>query len=158
MNGSSNARRAIIYCRVSSEREAADAKTSLDNQEATCRRACAERGYEVVQVLQQVASRSALDRPELEKAIRAIDGAEADILMATTMDRLSGGSKHAYILLEDIAEAGGRVEFVDQDASEVRFLQSIRAFLAEVELERLSHRVRQGIGEKLQLGGSPDGQ
>lgn len=152
MNGSSSTTRAIIYCRVSSEKQAADAKTSLDNQEATCRRACEDRDYKVVQVLNEVDKRWELDRPELAKAREAIRTGEADILMAMTVDRLSGDGKHLYLILDDIEKAGGRLEFADQeleDTPDGQFLGNLQTFLAEAELEYLAHRSRQGVQQKI---------
>lgn len=156
--------RAIIYCRVSSEKQAGDDKSSHDHQEQRCRQACAARGYTVAQVIHEVDKRWELDRAGLQQAIRAVREGAADVVMAMVMDRLSGDQRHLYIILEDIEGNGGRLEFADQqyeDSAFGRFLRNVYAFMSEVETERISARSRQGkqgaIDAGLHLGRVPLG-
>jgi DNA invertase Pin-like site-specific DNA recombinase len=155
-----NGMRVIAYCRVSSEKQATSDKTSHEYQEKRIRKVCEERGYTVVQVLQEVDKRWELDRPELAKAIRAIKDGEADVLMAMVMDRLSGDTKHLYLILDDVEKAGGRLEFADQtfeDTPEGRFLRSVMTFMSELEILRISARSRQGH-QGAALAGLPMGR
>jgi site-specific DNA recombinase len=160
MNRTPYAPRVIIYCRVSSQQQATDDKSSHEYQERRCREACEARGYEVVQVLKEVDKRWELDRPELDKARQAIKGGQANILMAMVMDRLSSDTKHLYLILDDIERAGGRLEFADQefeDTPEGRFLRSVATFMAELEILRIKARARQGH-ESSALAGLPVGR
>lgn len=140
-------KRVIAYTRVSSAKQATDDKSSHKYQEDRIREACKARGDTVVQVLKEIDRRWELDRPELTKARQAIRDGEADILMAMTMDRLSGDQHHVYIILEDVKRAGGLVQFADQqfeDTPEGRFLLNVYAFISEMEDLRIGRRVIQG--------------
>ncbi len=153
-------KRCAIYCRVSSERQAADNKTSLESQEAHCRRACEERGYTVVEpVYREVISRRVNERPQLNQVRERVAAGDVDIMMSSVLDRLTGDQRHDYILMEEVERHGGRVEFALEkydDTAIGRFLRSVRAFMAEVELEKLSFRVQQGINAKI-MSGEPMG-
>ncbi|CAN5774242.1 recombinase family protein [soil metagenome] len=140
-------KRAIAYTRVSSAQQAGDDKFSHEYQEERIRRACKARGYDVVMVLYEVEKRWELDRPELNKARQAIRDGKADVLMSMTMDRFSSEQTHLYILLFEIEQAGGQLEFADQhyeDTLEGEFLRNVANFMAKVEIERISRRARQG--------------
>ncbi len=140
--------RCLIYCRVSSDRQAADDKTSRAHQEERCRLACQARGYEVADVFHEVDKRWVFDRPELNRVRQAIKDGSADIVMAMVMDRFSGDQRHLYILMDEIERHGGRLEFADEEYDDTptgRFLRAVRVFMAEVEIERLSGRVRAGM-------------
>jgi DNA invertase Pin-like site-specific DNA recombinase len=140
-------KRVIAYCRVSSEQQATDDKTSHEYQEERIRKACAERGYTVVQVLKEVDERWETDRPELNKAVHAIKHGEADVLMAMILERLTVDTRHMYMILDDVEKAGGRLEFADQvfeDTPEGRFLRDVYRFMGELEVFRIGARSRQG--------------
>jgi DNA invertase Pin-like site-specific DNA recombinase len=153
--------RCAIYCRVSSENPDT---TPLAVQEEECRKAAEERGYEVVGVYTDTSSQGALGQPGFSDVLQAIKDGIADIVMATAIDRLSRDATNVYIIMDDIEKAGGQLEFANQefeDTPEGRFLRSVQAFMAKVELARLSHRTRQGHQENLQPGDweeHPDGQ
>jgi site-specific DNA recombinase len=137
--------RAAIYCRVSTtdqEREG----TSLETQEAACRRYAEEHGYTVSEahVYRETYSGAEFhDRPRLGELRAALRGRALDVVIAYAVDRLSRDQVHIWLLLDEIERGGARLEMVTEtfdDTPTGKFLLSARAFAAEVEREKIRER------------------
>src|SRR5688572_19829336 len=62
--------KAAIYARVSTERQLAEGKTSMEDQLARCRAVCESRGWEVVEVYDEGdASAGTANRSELQRLL-----------------------------------------------------------------------------------------
>src|SRR5687767_4299556 len=100
--------RAVIYCRVSSDRRHG---RSVAEQEAECRAECERNGWNVVEVLQdndRSASRHARKpRPQWERAKALISSGGADVLVTWEASRAQRDLR-AYTDLRELC-AGAKV-------------------------------------------------
>lgn len=145
---------AIIYCRVSTKGQ--QKGTGLETQVERARRYCAEQGYCVYTVEQDVHSGANLDRPGLQTALEAIRLHQAGILVSDTLDRLSRNQIHQAVIRHQVEGlSGGRVEFVtakSDDAPYNRFLRSALGFVAEIEREMITERTVRGKRRRAENG------
>jgi DNA invertase Pin-like site-specific DNA recombinase len=83
------ATRAIGYVRVSTS-EQGDSRAGLEAQRQAIEAEADRRGWDLVALLEDVASGKSLNgREGLEEALRAIEGGEGDLLLVAKLDRLS---------------------------------------------------------------------
>ena len=145
---------AIIYCRVSSEGQERDG-TSLETQEAACRRYVQQHGYDLVRVERDTGSGALLDRPALARAREAIRSGDASVLVAYALDRLSRSQNHVVVLDDECQRHGARLEFVTErfeDTAVGRFVRAARAFGDEIEREKIRERTTRGKVQRAQQG------
>lgn len=138
--------RAVIYCRVSTDAQERDG-TSLDHQQEQCERYCRERGYSVVETYRESYSGGSIDRPELSRLRALLKERRASVVVAYAVDRLSRSQNHIGILFDEIATAKARLELVSEtfeDTAVGRFILAARAFVAEVEREKIATRTKTG--------------
>lgn len=107
--------RAAVYLRVSSDGQADDG-TSLETQEQQCREYCARKGYEVVDVIPEIASgvESMGWRPELAKARQYLQQGRANILLCWKFDRVNRDSTDNLLLFRETEEAHAHLESVQE--------------------------------------------
>lgn len=148
--------RAALYLRVSSDGQADG--TSLDTQEAGCRRYSAERGFAVVMVEVETESGATLDRPGLDRVRAAVAKGEVDTLVVFDLDRLSRSQNHLGVLFCEIEEThGARVESVTQDLNGQAGLvvRTLAGLLAEMEREKIRERTMRGRKARIAEGHVP---
>jgi site-specific DNA recombinase len=140
-------KRAIVYVRVSDPKQERDG-TSLETQEAACRRYAADHGYAVVVVHSDVHSGADLfERPGLSAVRAAIRARDADVLVCHALDRLSRDQDHRGLIFSEADYAGVAVEFVTEkleDTPEGRLLLTVRSFQSEVERLKITERTQRG--------------
>ncbi|HEX5156558.1 MAG TPA: recombinase family protein [Ktedonobacterales bacterium] len=145
---------AIIYSRVSTKGQQKGA--GLETQVERARRYCAEQGYCVYAVEQDIHSGASLDRPGLQTALEAIRLHQVGILVADTLDRLSRNQTHQAVIRHQVEEqSGGRIEFITErldDTPRSRFLRSTLGFVAEVEREMIMERTVRGKRRRAENG------
>ena len=81
--------RVIHYGRVSTEEQAAKG-ASLEAQRDAVAEECERRGWEIVEVIEDVASGKNMGRPGIIAATTALKRGEADALIVSKLDRSSG--------------------------------------------------------------------
>lgn len=139
-------KRAVVYVRVSDPHE--KSPYGLDTQRAGCLEYAQEQGYIVVDVIEEKQSGKLYrERPGLTEARRLIRGRDADVLLIYCLDRISRDQAHIYIIDEECREAGAKLEAVlDQfeDSPEGRLIFAAKAFMAEVEREKIIERTTRG--------------
>jgi len=149
--------RAALYCRVSTtdqEREG----TSLETQEAACRRYAEEHGYSVSEahVYRETFTGAEFhDRPRLSDVRAILRARDIDVVVAYAVDRLSRDQVHIWLLLDELDRAGARLEMVTEafdDSPTGKFLLSARAFAAEVERQKIRERTGRGRLALVQAG------
>ncbi|MCY3880672.1 MAG: recombinase family protein [Chloroflexi bacterium] len=149
--------KAIIYSRVSTDAQERDG-TSLDTQERACAEFAAERGWEVVRRIRDAGSGASLDREGLGELRAALRQGEATAVVAYAVDRLSRSQNHIGILFDEFEGAGAKLEFVTErfeDTAVGRFILAARAFIAEVEREKIAERTTRGKEERARGGRIP---
>ena len=149
--------KAIIYSRVSTDAQERDG-TSLDTQERACAEFAAERGWQVARRIRDAGSGASLDREGLGELRAALRQGEATAVVAYAVDRLSRSQNHIGILFDEFEGAGARLEFVTErfeDTAVGRFILAARAFIAEVEREKIAERTTRGKEERARGGRIP---
>ena len=145
-----------IYVRVSTQRQAqADGiAQQLDRLEARAR----QEGWTVAAddlFRDDGFSGASLKRPGLERLRDRAAARALDVVLVTAPDRLARNYVHQVLLLEELAAAGCRVEFLDrpmgQDPHDQLLLQ-IRGAVAEYERSLIAERMRRGRQRKLRAG------
>ena len=151
--------RALIYVRVSTDAQERDG-TSLETQERACVEYAQESGWLVVERIRDTASGFTLDRPGIERARQLLRQGVVDIVVAHAVDRLSRNQNHIGVLFDDVEQAGAKLEFVTEkfeDTAIGRFILAARAFVGEVEREKIAERTMRGKAERARSGRLPQG-
>ncbi len=149
--------RAIVYVRVSTDAQERDG-TSLDTQERACLQFAREQGWHVVEVIRDAASGFTLDRPGIEALRGLLRADHVDVVVAYAVDRLSRNQNQIGVLFDELQQAGARLEFVSErfeDTAVGRFILAARAFIAEVEREKIAERTARGKLERARSGRIP---
>ncbi|MYE45851.1 MAG: recombinase family protein [Chloroflexi bacterium] len=156
-NPTETAMRAIIYSRVSTDAQERDG-TSLDTQERACVDHALDQGWEVVRRIRDTDSGSLLEREGLTELRDALRHGIADVIVAYAVDRLSRSQNHIGLLFDEFEGAGVTMAFVTErfeDTAVGRFILAARAFIAEVEREKIAERTMRGKEERARSGRIP---
>ncbi len=151
--------KALVYSRVSTDAQERDG-TSLDTQERACVEYAESHGMLVVECLRDTASGFTLDRSGIERVRQLLRHGVADVVLAYAVDRLSRNQNHIGVLFDDIEQAGAGLEFVTEkfeDTAVGRFILAARAFIAEIEREKIAERTMRGKLERAKAGKLPQG-
>jgi site-specific DNA recombinase len=100
-------------------------------------------------------SGATLNRPGLDHLRDRIKEATIDRVVIASPDRLARNYVHQMVLLEECAQAGCQVEFLDQPLGQdpqAHLLLQIRGAVAEYERTLIAERMRRGRQRKLQAG------
>lgn len=162
-------RRAAIYVRVSSERQAGEDRVSPAVQLEDCRELARAKGYNVVaeildvkryrsrggQVVQPSGTRR--DRPGYLRLLDLARRGEIDVIIAWKEDRLFRGLFAAMPLAEVLEERGDalQVELV-KDVFDRKML-GIKASIAKLEIDNIRERMVRGRQARLERGELPGG-
>ena len=105
-------KRAAIYSRVSTAEQAEDDKTSLAEQERLCREYCHEKGYDVLNSYQDIASGTTKKRQSFMDMLNDAKHKQFDVIIAWKTDRLARGIYPCSALMEAIEESEVTIETV----------------------------------------------
>jgi site-specific DNA recombinase len=100
-------------------------------------------------------SGATLNRPGLAHLRDRVKEATIDRVVIASPDRLARNYVHQMVLLEEFAQAGCQVEFLDQPLGQdpqAHLLLQIRGAVAEYERTLIAERMRRGRQRKLQAG------
>lgn len=150
----SNAKRAVIYCRVSTK-EQVDEGNSLASQERLCREYAAKQGYEVAEVfIEKGESAKTANRKELQKLLSFCADKRncVDALIAYKVDRISRNiADYSYIKVKlkknKILIKSATEMFEDTPAG--RFMENIIANVSQFDNEVRSERSVGGMREAM---------
>src|SRR6266542_3985778 len=149
--------RAIVYSRVSTDAQERDG-TSLDTQERACVEFVERSGGLVIERIRDTASGATLDRVGMARLRQLLGQGAADMVVGYALDRLSRNQNHIGVLFDEVQRAGARFEFVTEkfeDTAVGRFILAARAFIAEVEREKIVERTTRGKLERARSGRIP---
>src|SRR5215217_6132142 len=141
--------RYALYTRVSTSAQEENG-SSLDSQLDACRERVAQNGGTVdpLHTFTGTASGSSWrDRPALQAMLSAVRAREVDVVLAYALDRLSRDQQHVAVIVDLIEDSGARLELVSEDFEQSaigKFLRSAKAFVAEVEREKITERTLRG--------------
>jgi DNA invertase Pin-like site-specific DNA recombinase len=154
-------RKAAIYLRVSTRRQAAEG-TSIDVQRERCKKLVADKGWELVgEFVEEAVSGTRGSRPALDKLMSDVRTGKVDAIIVAKLDRFGRSVRHLASLVGELDDRG--VLFVsvadgfDSSTATGRMLRSILAAIAEFEMELIRERTMAGCEETARLGFWPGG-
>ncbi|ETT81243.1 recombinase family protein [Viridibacillus sp. FSL R5-0477] len=149
---------AILYCRVSTEKDTQD--TSLERQEIELREFATSKGYEVAQVFSDRHSGYDIDREGLLDLLECVKEYEQPALFVQDETRLGRGNGRMAVL--HLLQKTNTDIFTLSDAGHVR-LNEMDAMLLEIlaiveEYQRKLHnaKIRRGMRRAVQNGYRPE--
>jgi len=151
--------KAVVYCRVSTDAQERDG-TSLETQEKACVDFARSNGWHVVECVRDSASGFTLERQGIERVRSLLRQGVGNVVIAHAVDRLSRNQNHIGVLFDEVQQAGARLEFVTErfeDTAVGRFILAARAFVAEVERDKIVERTTRGRLERARKGRIPSG-
>ena len=150
--------KALIYCRVSSERQVKEGH-GLDGQERNCRRYAELKGYEVVEVFRdEGVSGGLIDREGMERMLDflvAQGRGDEYVILIDDIKRLARDLIGHFTLRKAIQSRGARLESPSHkfgDEPEDVFVESIMAATAEYERNQNKRQVKNRMRARLEAG------
>src|SRR5947209_17842080 len=134
-------KRAVIYCRVSTDRQEQDGE-SLEYQEEKCRQYADLHNLDIVAVLKEAKSgfiHYSL-REKLTVARQFIRDGLADMIIVFDLRRFSRNFVHSAMIFEEIESNGGQIVSVSENIDNSltgKLIRSILAWSAESEREKI---------------------
>lgn len=145
--------RVAIYVRVSGEND--DRTASLDSQTEACQKWCTSRGIKDWEVYTENKSGFTLQRPALERLREGVRCGRFNRVLVYAVDRLAREQTHTFILLDEIVRHGCDLKSCTEEVentAEGKFMLSVRAFMAEVEREKIRERTMRGKRKVFESG------
>jgi site-specific DNA recombinase len=141
LKASDQRKRAIIYCRVSTEKQGQDGE-SLEYQEEKCRLYALAHDIDVVDVLKEAKSGYIhyTLREKLTLARQLVRDGFVHIIIVWDLRRFSRNFVHSSMIFEEIESAGGEVVSVSENIDNSltgKLIRSILAWSAESEREKI---------------------
>ena len=163
-DGQNGSKRAVLYLRVSTARQARSGGEvegySIPAQRDACRRKADDLGAAVIdEYVDAGASARSIDRPALQDLLtRLSDKRDVDYVIVHKVDRLARDRADDVAIGLAIHKAGAVLvsasEQID-DTPSGTLLHGIMATIAEFYSKNLSHEAKKGLHEKARRGGTP---
>jgi site-specific DNA recombinase len=148
--------RAIIYCRVSTDRQEVDGE-SLDYQEDKCRRYAELHDIDIIAVLKEAKSGfihySLREKLTLARQL-ARDGM-ADMIIVFDLRRFSRNFVHSAMIFEEIESAGAEIVSVSENIDNSltgKLIRSIMAWSAESERHKIVEYANRRWQTRVEVG------
>ena len=145
---------AVTYCRVSSDEQEREG-SSLETQAKRCADYARDKGYAVIERLSDTASGFTLERKGIARLRELVTAHEVAVVVTYAVDRLSRNQNHMGVLFDEMQRHGVRLEVVSEpfeDTAIGRFILAARAFMAEVEREKIAERTSRGRVQRASEG------
>jgi site-specific DNA recombinase len=147
----SSQKRAILYARVSTPRQAE--LYSLDYQIAQEHSYVADVGLRVVAELRDDQSGRKMERDGLEEACRLLENNEADVLVTWKFDRLHRNYVNSVVLRERIRRAGKEIHYaqtrqVSGKTARERLPEDLQFIMAEIDADTIAENTQGESGER----------
>ncbi len=148
-------RRAVIYLRQSTSR---DDSISLELQEIACRDYCDRMGYTVIEVCADpgISGRTWSKRPDVQRAMAAVEDGSADVIVLWKWSRLSRSRKDWALAADRVDIAGGRIESatepIDTATASGRFARGVMTEYAAFQSEQIGETWEEVRQRRLSLG------
>ena len=146
----------VGYVRVSTQ-EQGESGAGLDAQREAILREVKHRGWNLLEICEDVASGKSMDRrPELARAIQLIEDGSAGTLVVAKLDRLSRSSVGFGTLLERARTGGWNIIIldlgIDLQTPAGEMVATVMASIAQWERRTISQRTRDGLSAKKRAG------
>jgi site-specific DNA recombinase len=149
----------VIYVRVSTDAQER-AGASPETQERACIEYAQRAGWMAIETIRDAASGFSLDRSGIARLRELLHFGSVDVVLAYAVDRSARNQNHSGVLFDEVQSGGARLEFVTErfeDNAIGRFILAARAFVAEVEREKIAERTMRGKAERARSGRIPQG-
>ena len=146
--------RALGYTRVSTEQQA-DSGAGLDAQRAAITTEADRQGWSLEVLTDAGLSGATMNRPALADVLARLDRGEADILLASKLDRVSRSVRDFAELLDRARRRGWRVVLLDlgdTSSASGEMTANIIASAAQYERRLIGIRTREGLAAKRAQG------
>ena len=161
-------KRAVIYLRVSTARQASKGDSaegySIPQQREYCYRKAQELGAEVVEeFVDRGASARSANRPELQRMLgwlkdsKTAEGLGADFVIVHKIDRLARNRADDVEIIAAIKQGGAELVSVSEQIDDTpggKLMHGIMASLAEYYSANLSTEAKKGMAQKAKNGGT----
>lgn len=139
------AKKAALYCRVSTYDQTRGSFTSTESQEEYLRQHCKFNNWEVFKVYTDDAkSGSSLDRPEFKKLLNDANQKKFNVIVATKLDRISRNNRDWFKLIEEFESIGVEIAVLnpqmDTNTAVGKMVRDILIVFAQFERELGSER------------------
>ncbi len=158
IRNTSTRRSAVIYCRISSLKQASDGD-GLNSQEHRCRQYAAQKGYEVEAVFPDSISGGGdyLKRPGMVALLSYLDAQRHKdyVVIFDDLKRLARDTAAHIALRQELSSRGASVEslnFKFEESPEGKFIETIIAAQGQLEREQNSRQVVQKMKARLEKG------
>lgn len=146
----------VGYVRVSTQ-EQGESGAGLDAQREAILREVKHRGWNLLEICEDVASGKSMDRrPELARAIQLIEDGSAGALVVAKLDRLSRSTVDFGTLLERARTGGWNIIIldlgIDLQTPAGEMVATVMASIAQWERRTISQRTRDGLSAKKRAG------
>src|SRR5829696_1072250 len=149
------AKRAILYARVSTD-EQARSGYSLSQQLEALREYAAHAGYEILDEITDPGRTGAiLDRPGLDRMRNLVAAGGVSVVLAQDRDRFAREPAHGWILREELDKHGCKLRALNDhgdDSPEGMLTDGILDQLAKYERAKVAERTRRGLLQKAREG------
>jgi DNA invertase Pin-like site-specific DNA recombinase len=149
--------RALAYVRVSTD-EQHESGGGLDAQRAAIERECSHRGWQLVEIIGENAGSSgkSLERVGLQRAIKALDKGEADVLVVSKLDRLSRDLVEGLQVMKNARRKGWSVVALDIGVDTAtpagEMFANVNLSFAQYERRIIGQRTADGMAAKRTAG------
>ena len=149
-------KRAVIYCRVSTDKQEVDGE-SLDYQEDKCRQYAALHDMDIIAVLREAKSgyiHYSL-REKLTLARQLVRDGLADVIIVFDLRRFSRNFVHSAMIFEEIESAGAEIVSVSENIDNSltgKLIRSILAWSAESERHKIVEYANRRWQTRVELG------
>ena len=149
--------KAIIYCRVSSDRQVKEGH-GLDSQEQRCMNYSKGKGYRVVNIFRdEGVSGALLERPAMKELMGFLDKNPFDkyIIIFDDLSRFARDIETHYKLRTSISVRNATIECVNykiEDNPEGKFIETILAGKAQLDREQNKRTVMQRMKARMERG------
>jgi DNA invertase Pin-like site-specific DNA recombinase len=125
----------------------------LQAQRAAIEAACAQRGWELVRVEEDVASGAKADRPGLKRALDAVESGEADCIVVLRLDRLSRSVADFARMLQRFPRGLVCLDLgIDPSTPAGEMTATVVAAMAQLERRLIGERTKEALAQKRAQG------
>ena len=156
-----NNKRAIIYCRVSSEDQATNG-LSIDVQEKVCRECAEKDGNIVIEVVKDEgkSGKSLSGRTGMKRILNLARNKEFDVFYAIHGDRLARNTEEHLMMMRLFKENAIEVKFlyqagIDRNTASGYMADTMNAVVSEYHSKITSEKTMSALREKAKEGWSP---
>ena len=159
--GSSMAKPWFIYCRVSTDDQAKEG-VSLEAQQRSCEAMALAHGYAVREVVIDGVSAKDLNRPGMQRILRAVEAGQTAGIIIYKLDRFTRSRRDLEDLLPLLDRHGAALisvsEKLDTSSAMGRFFIFMLGAIAQLERETIAERVTMGMRHRRAQGGFTGGR